>query len=112
MSASAGGRRVDLRVVVDECQILPLLCGEAILHFGPSSSCAIFSIRTIVRVNRFEGNRGHGIVPTMSDSGSALPQVGSTLADFELPDTQNRLRHLRELVRGGAAVTVFYRGHW
>jgi hypothetical protein len=48
----------------------------------------------------------------MSDSGSALPQVGSTLADFELPDTQNRLRHLRELVRGGAAVTVFYHGHW
>jgi peroxiredoxin len=48
----------------------------------------------------------------MSDSGTALPQVGSTLADFELPDTENRPRHLCELVQRGAAVIVFYRGHW
>jgi hypothetical protein len=65
-----------------------------------------------VRVSRFEGNRAHGIFFQMSDSGLALPQVGATLADFELPDTENRQRRLRELVRGGAAVIVFYRGHW
>ena len=65
-----------------------------------------------MRVSRFEGNRGRGIFLRMTDSGLALPQIGLTLADFELPDTENRPRHLRELVRGGAAVIVFYRGHW
>jgi peroxiredoxin len=43
---------------------------------------------------------------------TALPQVGSTLADFELADTDNQPRHLRELAARGALVVVFYRGHW
>jgi peroxiredoxin len=48
----------------------------------------------------------------MPDSDQTLLQVGSTAADFELPDTDNHPRRLSELAGGDAVAVVFYRGHW
>ena len=39
-------------------------------------------------------------------------ELGSTAADFELPDSDNHPRRLSELAGGNAAAVVFYRGHW
>lgn len=48
----------------------------------------------------------------MADADQMLPQLESTLTDFELPDTDNQPRRLHELAARGALVAVFYRGHW
>lgn len=48
----------------------------------------------------------------MDDSDRSVPQLGSTIADFELPDCDNRPLRLRDLAARGIAVIVFYRGHW
>ena len=48
----------------------------------------------------------------MPDSDQTPLQVGSTAADFELPDTDNHLRRLSELAGDNAVAVVFYRGHW
>jgi len=48
----------------------------------------------------------------VADSDHTVPQLGSTIADFELPDTGNQPRRLSELAARGAVVAVFYRGHW
>jgi len=48
----------------------------------------------------------------MADADQMVPQLESTLADFELPDTDNQPRLLHELAAHGALVAVFYRGHW
>ena len=42
----------------------------------------------------------------------SVAQLGSTVADFELPDTGNKPRRLSELAARGAVVAVLYRGHW
>lgn len=41
-----------------------------------------------------------------------VPQLGSAIADFELPDSGNKPRRLSELAARGAVVAVLYRGHW
>jgi len=43
---------------------------------------------------------------------AALPQVGQTAPDFELPDSTGAMRRLSELTASGALVLLFYRGHW
>ncbi len=48
----------------------------------------------------------------MAKPDNTVPQLGSTLADFELPDTGNKPRRLSELAARGAVVAVLYRGHW
>ncbi|MGO9062759.1 MAG: hypothetical protein ACLQU2_36170 [Candidatus Binataceae bacterium] len=48
----------------------------------------------------------------MADADHMVPQLESTLADFELADTDNQPRRLHELAARGVLVAVFYRGHW
>ena len=43
---------------------------------------------------------------------AALPQVGQTAPDFELPDSTRAMRRLSELTAYGPLVLLFYRGHW
>jgi peroxiredoxin len=43
---------------------------------------------------------------------AALPQVGQTAPDFELPDSTGAMRRLSELTASGPLVLLFYRGHW
>ncbi len=46
-----------------------------------------------------------------ADSGAGL-RVGEKVPDFDLVDSDGRLRRLSELAQAGPAVLVFYRGHW
>jgi len=41
-----------------------------------------------------------------------LPALGSTAPDFELCDSDGKLRCLSELAAAAPVVLVFYRGHW
>jgi peroxiredoxin len=43
---------------------------------------------------------------------SKAPAVGAIAPDFELPSSAGKVCRLTELVAGGLAVVVFYRGHW
>ncbi len=44
-------------------------------------------------------------------AGASL-RVGEKVPDFELADSDGRLRRLSELAQSGPVVLVFYRGHW
>lgn len=46
----------------------------------------------------------------MSDGHTPAP--GEVAPDFALPDSTGVVRRLSDLVRDGARVLVFYRGHW
>ena len=41
-----------------------------------------------------------------------IPAVGTTLADFELPDTEGGVVSSTALRAQGPLVVTFYRGHW
>jgi peroxiredoxin len=43
---------------------------------------------------------------------SKAPAVGDVAPEFELPSSARKVCRLSELVAGGLAVVVFYRGHW
>ena len=38
--------------------------------------------------------------------------IGATVPDFQLPNCDNALVHLQELVKTQRVVLVFYRGAW
>ena len=40
------------------------------------------------------------------------PEVGATVPDFQLQDSDGNLVNLDECVKHGLLVLVFYRGHW
>ncbi len=51
---------------------------------------------------------------SLRDSGilERMPQVGSTLASFDLPDTEGQMVRSTELLPEGPLVVGFYRGVW
>jgi len=46
------------------------------------------------------------------EAGVRAPVVGETMPGFMLPDSEGHFRTLDEILAGGPAIVVFYRGHW